>query len=202
MYKRQTLSGTHAERLQDLAGVSLPVEATCNGMRFRNFMLITHRGISGPSILQISSYWQPGDDLRLDVLPGIDSAQQRADWQRTRRDTELKTVLSEVLPKRFAQRLCEHWIQNKPLRQYTPAELRTIAELLTAWPLTASGNEGYRTAEVTLGGVDTDSISSSTMPVSYTHLDVYKRQTISLTWWVARSAATPCPRVSGCEYSF
>ena len=91
-----TLSGTHAERLQDLAGVSLPVEATCNGMRFRNFMLITHRGISGPSILQISSYWQPGDDLRLDLLPGIDSAQQLADWQRTRRDTELKTVLSEV----------------------------------------------------------------------------------------------------------
>ena len=83
--------------------------------------------------------------------------------QRTRRDTELKTVLGEVLPKRFAQRLCEHWIQNKPLRQYTPAELRSIAELLAAWPLIASGSEGYRTAEVTLGGVDTDGLSSSTL---------------------------------------
>jgi predicted Rossmann fold flavoprotein len=158
-----TLSGKHAERLQDLAGVSMPVEATCNGVSFRNFMLITHRGISGPSILQISSYWQPGDDLRLDLLPGIDSAQQLADWQRTRRDTELKTVLGEVLPKRFAQRLCEHWMTNKPLRQYTPAELHAIAELLAAWPLIASGSEGYRTAEVTLGGVDTDGLSSSTL---------------------------------------
>mgnify|MGYP003615944034 FL=1 len=158
-----TLSGTHAERLQDLAGVSLPVEATCNGMRFRNFMLITHRGISGPSILQISSYWQPGDDLRLDLLPGIDGAQQLADWQRTRRDTELKTVLGAVLPQRFAQRLCDHWMTNKPLRQYTPAELHAIAELLAAWPLIASGSEGYRTAEVTLGGVDTDGLSSSTL---------------------------------------
>jgi len=158
-----TLSGKHAERLQDLAGVAMPVEATCNGVRFRNFMLITHRGISGPSILQISSYWQPGDDLRLDLLPGIDSAQQLADWQRTRRDTELKTVLGEVLPKRFAQRLCEHWMTNKPLRQYTPAELHAIAELLAAWPLIASGSEGYRTAEVTLGGVDTDGLSSSTL---------------------------------------
>ena len=126
-------------------------------------MLITHRGISGPSILQISSYWQPGDDLRLDLLPGIDGAQQLADWQRTRRDTELKTVLGEVLPKRFAQRLCEHWMTNKPLRQYTPAELHAIAELLAAWPLIASGSEGYRTAEVTLGGVDTDGLSSSTL---------------------------------------
>ena len=179
-----TLSGKHAERLQDLAGVSLPVEATCNGMRFRNFMLITHRGISGPAILQISSYWQPGDDLWLDLLPGIDSAQQLADWQRTRRDTELKTVLSEVLPKRFAQRLCEHWIQNKPLRQYTPAELRTIAELLTAWPLTASGNEGYRTAEVTLGGVDTDSISSSTMQSKSTAGLYFIGEVVDVTGWL------------------
>ena len=179
-----TLSGTHAERLQDLAGVSLPVEATCNGMRFRNFMLITHRGISGPSILQISSYWQPGDDLRLDLLPGIDSAQQLADWQRTRRDTELKTVLSEVLPKRFAQRLCEHWIQNKPLRQYTPAELRTIAELLAAWPLIASGSEGYRTAEVTLGGVDTDGLSSSTLQSKTVAGLYFIGEVVDVTGWL------------------
>ena len=105
-----TLTGKHAERLQDLAGVSLPVEARCNGVSFRNFMLVTHRGISGPSILQISSYWQPGDDLRVDLLPGIDADAQLREWQATRRDAELKTLLAEVLPKRFAQRLCEHWI--------------------------------------------------------------------------------------------
>ena len=158
-----TLTGKHAERLQDLAGVSLPVEARCNGASFRNFMLVTHRGISGPSILQISSCWQPGDDLRVDLLPGIDADAQLREWQATRRDAELKTLLAEVLPKRFAQRLCEHWIASKPLRQYTPPELRAVAGLLSSWPLVASGTEGYRTAEVTLGGVDTDGLSSATM---------------------------------------
>ncbi len=158
-----TLTGKHAERLQDLAGVSLPVEARCNGASFRNFMLVTHRGISGPSILQISSCWQPGDDLRLDLLPGIDAEAQLREWQAGRRDAELKTLLAEVLPKRFAQRLCEHWIASKPLRQYTPPELLAVAGLLSSWPLVASGTEGYRTAEVTLGGVDTDGLSSATM---------------------------------------
>ena len=158
-----TLTGKHAERLQELAGVSLPIEARCNDASFRNFMLVTHRGISGPSILQISSYWQPGDDLRLDLLPGQDANTLLLQWQATRRDAELKTLLGEVLPKRFAQRLCEHWIASKPLRQYNAPELRGIAELLSSWPLVASGTEGYRTAEVTLGGVDTDGLSSSTM---------------------------------------
>ena len=158
-----TLTGKHAERLHDLAGVSLPVEARNGDAAFKNFMLVTHRGISGPAILQISSYWQPGDDLRLDLLPGTDIDALLHEWQQHRRDAELKTLLAEVLPKRFAQRLCEHWIASKPLRQYNAPELRAIAELLGSWPLVASGTEGYRTAEVTLGGVDTDGLSSSTM---------------------------------------
>lgn len=158
-----TLTGKHAERLHDLAGVSLPVEARCNGAVFRNFMLFTHRGISGPAILQISSYWQPGDELRLDLLPGRDIAALLQEWRRDRRDAELKTLLGEAMPRRFAQRLCEHWIANKPLRQYDAPELRAIAGLLSSWPLVASGSEGYRTAEVTLGGIDTDGLSSTTM---------------------------------------
>ncbi len=158
-----TVTGKHAERLQDLAGVSLPVEARCNGASFRNFMLVTHRGISGPSILQVSNFWQPGDDLRLDLLPGIDIDSLFEEWLQSRRDAELKTLLAEVLPKRFAQRLCEHWFASKPLRQYAPRELQDIATLLSNWALIASGTEGYRTAEVTLGGVDTDGLSSTTM---------------------------------------
>lgn len=158
-----TLTGKHAERLHDLAGVALPVEARCNGMAFRNFLLVTHRGISGPAILQISNYWQPGDDLRLDLLPDHDIDALLRDGQQHRRDAELRTLLAEVLPKRFAQRLCEHWLTSKPLRQYTAPELQAIAALLRDWPLVASGTEGYRTAEVTLGGVDTDGLSSTTM---------------------------------------
>ena len=179
-----TLTGKHAERLQDLAGVSLPVEARCNGASFRNFMLVTHRGISGPSILQISSYWQPGDDLRLDLLPGIDADAQLREWQASRRDAELKTLLAEVLPKRFAQRLCEHWITSKPLRQYTPPELRGIADLLSSWPLVANGTEGYRTAEVTLAGVDTDGLSSSTMMSRHVPGLYFIGEVVDVTGWL------------------
>ncbi len=179
-----TLTGKHAERLQDLAGVSLPIEARCNGSSFRNFMLVTHRGISGPSILQISSFWQPGDDLRLNLLPSHDIDAMFREWQQSRRDAELKTLLSEVLPKRFAQRLCEHWIKSKPLRQYNEPELRDIAELLGSWPLVASGTEGYRTAEVTLGGVDTDGLSSTTMMSRHVPGLYFIGEVVDVTGWL------------------
>ena len=179
-----TLSGKHAERLHDLAGVALPVEARCNGASFRNFMLVTHRGISGPAILQISNYWQPGDDLRLDLFPATDVDALLRDWQQSRRDAELKTLLAEVLPKRFAQRLCEHWLASKPLRQYTPRELDGIAALLRDWPLVASGTEGYRTAEVTLGGVDTDGLSSSTMMSRHVPGLHFIGEVVDVTGWL------------------
>jgi len=162
-----TLTGKHQERLADLSGVALPVTARCNGASFSNAMLVTHRGVSGPAILQVSSYWEPGDDLRLDLLPGADALEALQALQRERPASELRTVLADLLPKRFAQRLCEHWLQpfqpSRPLRQFTPAQLRDVAALLRDWPLVASGTEGYRTAEVTLGGVDTDGLSSATM---------------------------------------
>ena len=157
-----TLSGKHLERLDGLSGVSLEVEASSGGASFRNAMLVTHRGISGPAILQVSSYWQPGDALRLDLLPGEDALALLQQWQRQRPEAELRTLLSETMPRRFAQRLCEHWLQSRPMKQYTPAQLQQIADTLAAWPIVASGTEGYRTAEVTLGGVDTDGVSSST----------------------------------------
>jgi predicted Rossmann fold flavoprotein len=158
-----TLTGKHQERLQDLAGVALPVEARCNGMRFRNALLFTHRGVSGPAMLQISSYWQPGDDLRLDLLSGEDAEAWLREQKRLRGATELRNVLAERLPKRLAQRLCELWLPDKPVRQLDERELRAAAATLRDWPLVASGTEGYRTAEVTLGGVDTDAVSSATM---------------------------------------
>ena len=179
-----TLSGKHQERLADLAGVALPVEARCNGVHFRNFMLLTHRGISGPAILQISSYWNPGDDLRLDLLPG-DEAQAWLLAQRGERAaTELRNVLAERIPKRFAQRLCEHWFTSKPMRQYRDAELREIGALLADWPLVASGTEGYRTAEVTLGGVDTNELSSSTMQSRRVPGMYFIGEVVDVTGWL------------------
>ncbi|MEO7200016.1 MAG: NAD(P)/FAD-dependent oxidoreductase [Dokdonella sp.] len=167
-----TLTGKHLERLAELSGVALEVEARCHGQHFRGGMLITHRGVSGPAILQISSYWQPGDDLRIDLLPGRDAHAELTAQQQARPAAELKTILAEWLPKRLAQRLCELWLGSKPMRQYRDAELRDIAGQLHGWPLVASGTEGYRTAEVTLGGVDTDQISSSSMQ-SKLHAGLY-----------------------------
>ncbi len=167
-----TLTGKHLERLAELSGVALEVEARCHGQHFRGGMLITHRGVSGPAILQISSYWQPGDDLRIDLLPGRDAHAELTAQQQARPAAELKTILAEWLPKRLAQRLCELWLGSKPMRQYRDAELRDIAGQLHGWPLVASGTEGYRTAEVTLGGVDTDQISSSSMQ-SKLHTGLY-----------------------------
>lgn len=158
-----TLSGKHQDKLKDLSGVALPVESHCNGTSFRADMLITHRGISGPAILQISSYWQPGDALRLDLLPESDAFVLLLELQQERPAAELKTILAELLPKRLAQRICEILLGSKPMRQYRETELATIAEQLKSWPIVASGTEGYRTAEVTLGGVDTHQLSSSTM---------------------------------------
>ncbi len=158
-----TLSGKHQERFAELSGVALPVEARCNGQSFRNSMLITHRGISGPAILQISSYWQPGDDLRLDLLPDRDALEWLRSMKRERGASELRTVLAEVMPRRLALRLCEQWLKDKPVRQLDERELLAAAGLLSDFPLVASGSEGYRTAEVTLGGVDTRKVSSSTL---------------------------------------
>ena len=179
-----TLSGTHLERLQDLSGVSLPVEATCNGQAFRNFMLVTHRGLSGPSILQVSSYWQPGDALRLDLLPGLDAEAFLRGQRQARPDAELRTVLSDVLPRRFAQRLCEAWLGSRPMRQLDERGLRAIAAQLRDWPITASGTEGYRTAEVTLGGVDTRGLSSTTMESRLVPGLYFIGEVVDVTGWL------------------
>ncbi len=183
-----TLSGRPQEQLADLAGVALPVEARANDTAFRNAMLLTHRGVSGPAILQVSSYWQPGDALHLDLLPG-DDAFARLQAERARRPaTELRTALADLLPKRFAQRLCETTLDafapSRPLRQFQEPQLRAIAALLRAWPLVASGSEGYRTAEVTLGGVDTDALSSSTMASKQIPGLYFIGEVVDVTGWL------------------
>lgn len=149
---------------RDLSGIGIPVEVNCNNQRFTGGMLFTHRGISGPAILQISSYWQPGDKLWLNLLPGINVSAWLADRQRSRPAAKIQTVLAERLPKRLVQCLCcGPTFIGRPLRQYHASELQAISEQLQCWKFYPSGSEGYRTAEVTLGGVNTDELSSATM---------------------------------------
>jgi predicted Rossmann fold flavoprotein len=180
-----TLSGKHQERYQDLAGVALPaVDASVGKRSFRAGLLFTHRGISGPSILQISSYWQPGDDLRINLLPELDLGQWLQEQRAARPAAELKNVLGDVLPRRLAQRLCELWFESRPMRQYREAELNKIGEQLHDWPIVASGTEGYRTAEVTLGGVDTDGLSSTTMQSKLVPGLYFIGEVVDVTGWL------------------
>ena len=179
-----TLSGKHQERLADLSGVALPITAHCNGREFSNFMLITHRGVSGPSILQISSYWNLGDALHLDLLPQGDAFEILKEQRSRRPAAELRTTLGELFPKRFAERLCDIWFTSRPMRQFNDPELRVIAAQLQQWPLIASGTEGYRTAEVTLGGVDTDELSSSTMQSKRVPGLYFIGEVVDVTGWL------------------
>lgn len=158
-----TCSGALKELCVALSGTSVDCVARCNGESFRENLLFTHRGLSGPAILQISSFWRPGDTVEIDLLPDRDAVAWLREQRAARPNAELKTVLAEVFTKRMAGLLAERWFASKPLKQYAPAELDAIAGRLAAWRFVPAGTEGYRTAEVTLGGVDTREISSKTM---------------------------------------
>jgi predicted Rossmann fold flavoprotein len=179
-----TLSGKHQEHYAELAGVAFPVAARCGKASFHNAMLVTHRGLSGPSILQISSYWEPGRELLLDLLPERDIQAWLLERQAAKPAAELKTVLAEAFPQRFAQRLCEVWFANKPMRQYTHNELPAIARQLAHWPIVVSGTEGYRTAEVTLGGVDTDGLSSATLASRHVPGLFFVGEVVDVSGWL------------------
>jgi hypothetical protein len=160
-----TLQPQLKEKLGAISGVSCPVDVHCRQAHFREPMLITHRGLSGPSMLQISSYWKPGDDLSIDLLPGQDT---RADLYTLRKQKPQSTMLQYLmqhLPRRFAQTFNEINGWNGPLQGFRNNDLDAAGETLSRWRIRPSGTEGYRTAEVTLGGVDTRQLSSRTMAV-------------------------------------
>lgn len=147
----------------ELSGTSLDCVASCNGTSFRENLLFTHRGLSGPAILQVSSFWEAGDTLEINLLPDHDALSWLQQQQSERPNSELKTLLGELFTRKMANLLAEQWFVSKPMKQYTPAELAQVAEKLSAWQVVPAGTEGYRTAEVTLGGVDTREVSSKTM---------------------------------------
>lgn len=158
-----TISGQLKELCTELSGTSVACVVRCNGQSFRENILFTHRGLSGPAILQISSFWHPGDAVEINLLPDRDALEWLQGQQAARPDSELKTVLGEVFTKKLATLLADRWFASKPMKQYTAAGLRDIADTLGAWQVVPAGTEGYRTAEVTLGGVDTRELSSKTM---------------------------------------
>ncbi|WP_419811686.1 NAD(P)/FAD-dependent oxidoreductase [Bacterioplanoides sp.] len=151
-----------------LSGTSLNVSVSCNQKSFTEDLLFTHRGLSGPAILQISSYWNEGDELEIDLLPAVNLAELLREQQHQRPKVSLKNWLAE----HFTQKFAELWLEQNhshylgsTLAQLSGDDMDTIAYGIHQWRIKPSATEGYRTAEVALGGVDTDEVSSKTMEV-------------------------------------
>jgi hypothetical protein len=143
----------------DLAGVSTEVVVSCGGRQFRGKMLITHRGFSGPAILQISSYWRKPQPIGIDLAPGSEVTADFRDPKTPRNSSALRSQLRQRLPSRLADR----WLELHPPASWTNAALTDFERQVHAWTITPAGTEGYEKAEVTAGGVDTGELSPQTM---------------------------------------
>ena len=179
-----TLAGEELAMAQALAGVSTDSVAACNGQSFRENILFTHRGLSGPAILQISSYWESGDALELDLLPGEEAGAWLRERKKARPEARLRTILGERLPNRLVEQIQGKWFQNRPMQHCTDRDLEALGDRLGAWRIRPSGTEGYRTAEVTLGGVDTDELSSRTMEARKVPGLYFIGEVVDVTGWL------------------
>ncbi len=168
--------------LQSLSGVSLPVVARCGGATFAEAMLFTHRGISGPAVLQISSFWREGQTVTFDLLPEPGAAQHLLAARKQGRD--LRSVLSERMPRRFAEAWCARHAKGKTLVHYKQSEFDEMLGQLRAWPFLAPDSEGYPKAEVTLGGVDTAELSSKTMEARRVPGLYFIGEVVDVTGWL------------------
>ena len=170
---------------EEISGVALPVTAEANDVMFPEDMLFTHRGLSGPAILQISSFWQPGDELLINLLPQLDLSAFLQEQQQKHPDQELKTALGKVLPKRLVEKLIEiKVINNQPLKALQHKSIANISQTLHHYVFKPNGTEGYRTAEVTLGGVDTNELSSKTMEAKKQPGLYFVGEVMDVTGWL------------------
>ena len=176
-----TFSGELLELMRPLAGVSLECKAGVDRQRFREAMLFTHRGLSGPAILQISSYWREGP-ITLDLMPGVNAAGFLLERKRSRPKAELRTVLAEVLPQRLAHALAGE--ASSRMADLTDRALQELGGRLSGWKVTPSGTEGFGRAEVTCGGVDTRDLSSRTMQANSVRGLFIVGEAVDVTGWL------------------
>jgi len=172
------------DRFKPLAGVAVPSIATANGTSFEEASLFTHRGLSGPAILQASSYWDTGDTITLDLAPHQDlfAALRNARNNAGRKD--LTTVLAQYLPARLVSYLADTTDLKGNIADWSDARLATLATTLKSWELTPSGSEGYRTAEVTLGGINTDALNAKTMETKTVPSLYFIGEAVDVTGWL------------------
>ena len=172
------------ERLKPLAGVAVDAVVSCGKTRFAEAMLFTHRGLSGPSILQISSYWREGQAITVDMAPGVDIAATLKAARQTRGKQAAITVLSEHLPRRVAQMILDEAAAPANVGDLSDKAIGRIATAVNAWTVKPVGSEGYRTAEVTLGGVDTNGLESKTMQAKAVPGLYFIGEVVDVTGWL------------------
>ncbi|MGI0524894.1 NAD(P)/FAD-dependent oxidoreductase [Rhizobium giardinii] len=180
-----TLDPAQLESLSALAGVAVDAEARSGKTVFEEAILITHRGLSGPAILQISSYWREGGDIRLGLLPRVDIAALLKAARRDNGRQALQTALGEHLPKRLAQFFAETaGLINRSLADLSDKVIDSFCAGIKDWTITPAGSEGYRTAEVTLGGVDTKALDSRTMQAREVPGLYFVGECVDVTGWL------------------
>ena len=172
------------DRLKPLAGIAVDAVVGCGRTRFREAMLFTHRGLSGPSILQISSYWREGQEIEVSMLPGTDMFDRLRAARGANGRRALHTVMAEALPKRLAQTIAEAEGAAGNLADLSDKVLRRVAEAVNGWRVRPAGSEGYRTAEVTLGGVDTAGLDSRTMEAKAVPGLYFIGEVVDVTGWL------------------
>jgi len=179
-----TLQPKEKEQLAPLSGIAVEALVETGGTAFRENVLFTHRGLSGPAILQASNYWQPGEVVTIDWLPGADIEALLERERQEHPKQQLKTLLGRLLPARLVAELLPAKVLETPLAQLGKGQIETIRQQLHRWTITPAGTEGYRTAEVTRGGVDCDAISSKTMEAKAVPGLYFVGEVLDVTGWL------------------
>ena len=179
-----TLHVAEKERFAELSGIGFDSLVSNDQISFRENILFTHRGLSGPAILQISSYWQPGEAILINMLPEINAVEVLKSAKKSQPQKQIKTILAEYLPKRVVELFLNTDLAEIKMAALSHQQLEDIAKLFANWPLKPNGTEGYRTAEVTLGGVDCDAISSKTLMAENVPGLYFIGEVLDVTGWL------------------
>ena len=179
-----TLQEKEKTWLADLSGIAIHCLVSNQRNRFKENMLLTHRGLSGPAILQISSYWRAGETITINLIPDIDLQTLFKKKQETQPKTQLKALLADFLPKRFISALLGNAVVLQPLQSISFERFKVIAKQLQQWQIKPNNTEGYRTAEVTLGGVDCNELSSQTMESKHSSGLYFIGEVVDVTGWL------------------
>lgn len=179
-----TLSRELLIHLGNLSGISTEAIVSCSGQSFKESILFTHTGLSGPAILQVSNYWKDNREIEIDLIPGIKLTDKIKEWQKESPKAELKNLLCGFIPKRLAHQLAEFYFTSKPVIHYSDKDIKEIENKMHKWIILPTGTEGFEKAEVTRGGIDTNELSSKTFESNKIKGLYFIGEVVDVTGWL------------------